>query len=114
MVSFKVHDLARRRALITRESARIIGEAVAAERDDQSTELTLDFEGIDAVTPSFLDELLAVTQEALRPSSRRPIRIVFLHTPTRMSAKFAAIAKARDVSIDEMPNGVWSITSPAA
>lgn len=114
MVPIKIYDLAKKRALVTREAAVVISEAMASAPANSTTDLTLDFEGIEAVTPSFVDELLGLAQGVLRARHSAPTRILFLNTPTRLSAKFTAIARARDVAISETEDGVWSITTPAA
>lgn len=114
MTPIRIYELAKRRALVTRQSAKVISDAIAATPADPSMELTLDFEGIEAVTPSFVDELLALSESVLRAPNSSRVRILFLNAPTRLSAKFTAIARARDVAISENEDGVWSITAPAA
>jgi len=114
VATIRVYDLAKRRALVTRESAKEIGAAIKANSTAESAEVTLDFAGVEAVTPSFVDELLAVADDTLRREGKRRIKLLFLNTPTRLSAKFEAVARAREVSISESREGVWSITSSAA
>jgi len=107
-----VYDLLGKRALVTRESARAIGDALAAAVNDH--EVTLDFVGIDAVTPSFVDEVLGVLASAFRARGHTPFRVQFLRPPTRMSSKFAALGKGRGLQITEAGDRSWVITEAAA
>jgi|ERR1019366_3681799 hypothetical protein len=108
MITLKVHDLMHRRALITRESAAAIKEAIA-NAFGSSDEVTLDFSSIDAVTPSFMDELIGSVDDAVRRVSRQNARLVFLNVPTRLSAKFAAIGRAHRAQMFEPASGEWEI-----
>ncbi len=74
-------------------------------------EVTLDFTGIDAVTPSFVDELLAMIDDARSASSRHEVRVVFAHTPTPLSAKFLAIGKRHGATMSESGSDSWEITN---
>lgn len=109
MVTFNVFDLFRKRALITRESAQELGRALKPLVKPHEAELILDFAGVDAVTPSFVDEVLFVTKDLLDPREHKP-RVVFRHPPTRLSAKFAAIARAHEAEIAETEDGEWIIS----
>ena len=112
MGSLSIYDLVRKRALITRESAGAIREALA--EAGHENEVILDFTGIDAVTPSFVDEVLALIEEVLRAKDRSQLRVTFLHPPTRLSSKFAAIGRGRQLQIDESEDGAWVITAARA
>lgn len=96
---------------MTRESARLIHDALSAANIATAGEVALDFWGIEAVTPSFVDEVLAVIENTLRDTERSKVRIHFLNSPTRLSAKFSAVARARGVQISESENGSWTITA---
>jgi hypothetical protein len=85
MVTVKVHDLMHRRALITRESAEAIKVAIAS-AFERNNEVALDFSEIDAITPSFVDELVGSIDEAIRGAHGRNARLIFLNVPTRLSA----------------------------
>ncbi len=76
--------------------------------------MTLDFAGVDAVTPSFVDEILAIVEDAIARRREVSLRLVFLHPPTRLSSKFAAIGRARALEIAEAPDGEWIITATGA
>jgi hypothetical protein len=110
--TFSVYELVRKRALISRESAGTIREVLARAADED--EVVVDFTGIDAVTPSFVDELLAVVEEAMRAKGRAEVRVIFLHPPTRLSSKFAAVGRAHQLKIGESQDGTWVITAGLA
>ena len=103
----KIYDLVRKRALITRQSAGAVGEALANSADERG--ITLDFAGVDAVTPSFIDEVLAVLEDALKTKDREKFQVIFLHSPTRLSTKFAAVGRAHRLEITESEEGTWII-----
>lgn len=111
MAVIKIYDVFHKRALITRGSASAIKEALLANAAQQ--QITLDFTGIDAVTPSFVDELLTFLEEALGGRTGEDAEIVFLHPPTRLSAKFSAIGRARNLDMVESEDNAWRISSRA-
>jgi hypothetical protein len=114
LISLRVYDVVRKRALVTRESARAIGEALATALISADGDVVLDFSGIDAVTPSFVDEALSSIEQMLGESRRKRLRVVFLNPPTRLSAKFAAVGRARGLEMKESDSGVWTIEAGAA
>lgn len=109
MASVKIYDLIPKRALVTRESARLVTDSLAAAIADRASEIILDFSGVEAVTPSFVDELITVLGEAAGPEKTN-YRIVFLNPPTRLSEKFLAIGRGHGVRISEAELGKWTIT----
>jgi len=98
-----------KRALITRESARELQETLASLFQREEPEIILDFAGVDAVTPSFIDELLNAIDELRDVSRLRKLQLTFRNVPTRLSAKFEAIGRTHKMDIDEVENGVWRI-----
>jgi hypothetical protein len=113
MATIPVYELFKRRALVTRESARELRQHLGPLTKDRTTEadITLDFSGIDAVTPSFVDETLQAIGDAVGTNRRKSTVIIFLHPPTRLSEKFAAIGRARGVVISEIPGEGWRIVA---
>jgi hypothetical protein len=109
VATLKLYELLKRRALITRESADTIREAVTASIGSNG-EVTLDFSGVDAVTPSFVDEVLGIIDDASDQTGRTALRVVFLNAPTRLSAKFAAIGRGHGARMIEADSGSWEIT----
>jgi hypothetical protein len=115
METIGVYDLLQRRALITRESARSIAGPLSAALELCEGEVALDFSGVEAVTPSFVDEVLGVIYETLKAGERSSLRVTVLNPPTRLSAKFAAVGRGRRLRISESPGGAWTVTEdPAA
>jgi hypothetical protein len=112
MDSLEVYPLFNMRALVTRESARSLENSLRPLLGGAESELVLDFRGVDAVTPSFVDELLLVIQQLMTAASTpAELRITFLNPPTRLSAKFASIARAHEVEVTESADGSWSISN---
>src|SRR5713226_140537 len=114
METVRIYDLVRRRALVTRDSARLIQRAMAAAFARQPGEVALDFSGVEAVTPSFVDEVLTVLDEILGAAERKNFRVLFLNPPTRLSAKFAAVGRGHRVRMKESEPGSWTITEEVA
>ena len=112
MPAILAFDLLGKRALITRESARAIQAALMQAWGQE--EVWLDFAGIEAVTPSFVDEILRAVGEAVERTKPDPVHLVFLNPPTRLSSKFAALARARHLMIEERSDGAWVISSGIA
>jgi hypothetical protein len=112
MATIKIYDLLRKRALVTRESARAIKDLLVAPLDPNGGALALDFSGIEAVTPSFVDEIITVLGEAASVG-RKGLRVVFLNPPTRLSGKFLAIARRHGLHMVESLPGTWTITKDA-
>jgi hypothetical protein len=110
MTTLNILRLLRRRALVTRESARPIGSAILAAKHADTREVTLDFSGIDAVAPSFVDELLATLEAIFRGTDSDDFCLVLQSPPTRLSSKFSAIARARGLQIVESEAGTWIVT----
>jgi hypothetical protein len=98
----------RRKALVTRESAQAIKSAISS-AFESTNEIALDFAEIDAVTPSFIDELVGSIDNAVRRAQGQDARLVFLNVPTRLSAKFAAIGRAHRADMFEPASGEWQI-----
>jgi len=110
VTTLRVHDIFRQRALVTRDSGRTVAEAFARDFGSGHAEATIDFDGVEAVSPSFVDEMLGVLLRERRERQPTPSRLVFTNVPTRLSAKFAAIGRGRDVRIVEEHEGMWVIT----
>jgi hypothetical protein len=109
MERIKVHDLLPQRALITRDSARLIQGALTDALVRGRGEATLDFTGVQAVTPSFVDEVLSVVDEVLGRIESDRVRVVFLNPPTRLSEKFAAVSRRHGLSASEAGSDTWMI-----
>jgi hypothetical protein len=104
-----IFEKVQRKALVTRESARRIEQALVEALSRQPKEIAIDFSGIEAVTPSFVDEILTVLDELAARTQHSPLRIVFLNPPTRLSDKFAAIGRGHKVEIRESGLNAWML-----
>lgn len=103
-----IHELLPSRALVSRESAREVQHALTA-RARLNQELIIDFAGVDALAPSFVDELLNVLRVTLRNVGNTRFQVRFTNMPTQLSSKFAAIARAHELIITEVSPGSWLI-----
>lgn len=101
MSGLALHDVLRNRVLVTRASARTLAPAIEAAIGDSREPLKLDFGRVDGITPSFLDELLSVVEEAFARQNVDSFRIEILSPPTALSTKFAAIGRGRDLHLTE-------------
>jgi uncharacterized protein DUF4325 len=110
MGTIEVFHFLNRKILVTRESASALRDAIDSSIKADG-EVTLDFTGIDAVTPSFVDELLAMINDARAASSRRELRVVFAHTPTPLSAKFLAIGRRHGATMSQSGSDSWEISN---
>ena len=110
MITLKVHQLLQKRALVTRDSAKPIGEALASAEPETAREVTLDFSGVDAMTPSFMDEVLGILENTLSRARNGEMRLLLVNPPTRLSAKFSAVARAHGFLIRESDGGAWIVT----
>jgi len=117
MSTLRVHDILHDRVLVSRESARVIEDAVAelirqgrADGDAARNEpFTIDFDGVGGVAPSFVDELVLifVSQCDIMCGGTGPRRLVIANPPTRLSSKFEAIARGHHMSIEAQSDGSW-------
>lgn len=107
----KVFDLFKRRVLVTRDSAHLIEPALVGLPRVGPGPILLDFAGIEAITPSFVDELLGVLESNLSDSGS--FEVTFKNFPANLSAKYEAIARGRAVSITVPLRGQWIITKVA-
>ncbi|MBI4329638.1 MAG: STAS-like domain-containing protein [Chloroflexi bacterium] len=110
MARVRIYDLLPERVLVTRESARSIQPALAAAFAAGDGEVILDFTDVAGVTPSFVDEILAVLEECIGSGPQSRLSIVFLNPPTRLSAKFEAVDRAHALRIVEDRGGAWVVT----
>jgi hypothetical protein len=110
MRSVEVFQRLRRKILVTRESASALRQEIDSSIKADG-EVILDFTGIDAVTPSFVDEVLGMIDDARADSSRREVRVIFRHTPTSLSEKFVAIGKRHGARMSQSGIDAWEITN---
>src|SRR5262245_14667513 len=113
MTSVRPYDLVKNRVLVTRESARAIEPALGSALADGRGQIELNFEGVEGMTPSFLDEILAIIEERMETVLSDRIRIKIVNPPTRLSSKFVALGKGHQFLVRESEGGGWTITRDA-
>ena len=110
MATIKIFDLIPKRMLVTRETARGIWpelrRAIAQSEDD----ITLDFQEIRGVTPSFLDEVLAMVGELAGNRKAIRVRIKVVNPPAELSTVHSAIARTHGLTMSTSTGGAWIIT----
>ncbi len=112
MSTLDVFNHFKKRGLITRESARSLRVPLVDALVAAHGELVLDFAGVQAVTPPFLDELLREVREAIKAVEPRP-KVTLIHVPVRLSPGFAAIGQSHGTLIrptsPNAPSSSWEI-----
>lgn len=111
MGSIKIFDLVGKRVLVTRSSARKLAPELADALGDGCGDVTLDFAGVDGLTPSFLDEILSVVEEIALASGGVRLRIEVTHSPTQLSSKFAAVSRGHGLVASESGDRTWIIAN---
>ena len=110
MSEIRLAETIKATVLVSRPAARRATHDIETAVLDESETLTFDFEGIRVVAPSFLDELLLVTEKAEVAGSSRK-RIVFRNYPSGTEATLAAIGRAHDADVVLDERGAWVFTS---
>jgi hypothetical protein len=110
MKTIKVFELIPRRVLVTRASARSIEPNLAGALTGGQGKFTLDFSGVDGLTPSFLDEVLSILDEHTQDTSGTKYTVTMTNPPTELSSKFAAVGRGHEATIDASPGGSWTIS----
>lgn len=119
MRTLRVHDILRDRVLVSRESARRLEDALRTamapattqENAACTTPVRVDFESVDGLAPSFLDELLSVFESLIGAQTNVGEQsLIVANPPTRLSRKFEAVARGHGMSVRALPNGAWFLT----
>jgi len=119
MRTLRVHDVLKDRVLVSRESARLLEDALSALMISArtpgeacgTTPVAVDFEGVEGIAPSFLDELLSIFESLIGAATNGDERcLIVANPPTRLSLKFEAIARGHGMSVRALPDGSWFLT----
>ncbi len=119
MCTVQVNEVLKDKILVSRESAHLLEDAlsamIAAARTSGkplgTTSMAVDFEGIEGIAPSFLDELLSIFEAIIGSETNGLERsLVIANPPTRLSLKFEAIARGHGMSARALPNGSWLLS----
>ena len=119
MRTIRVRDVLKDRILVSRESARRLEDALrtamagATTRENPActTPVIVDFEGVEGVAPSFLDELLSIFESLIGTETNdREECLIVANPPTRLSLKFEAVVRGHGMSVRALPDGSWFLT----
>ena len=113
----RIRDVLEEKILVSRESARLLVAPLRQAIDQEtlqagsqpSRDVTVDFEGIEGMAPSFLDEFLGVLESTVGRGSR----ILFVAQPARLSLKFEAVARSRGLQVRQEEDGRWALEARA-
>ena len=111
MGSIKIFDLVGKRVLVTRSSARALAPDLADALAEGGGDVTLDFVGVDGLTPSFLDEILSVLEESVLAFEGVRLRVEVTNSPTQLSSKFAAVSRGHGLVARETGDRTWIIAN---
>lgn len=120
MPTLRANEILKDKILVSRESAHLLEDALNTIMTTTSTSgdlsinsIVVDFEGIEGIAPSFLDELLSIFESILGSDTcARERRLVVANPPTRLSLKFEAIARGHGMSVQALPDGSWLLADP--
>ena len=119
MRTFRVHDVLKDKILVSRECAHLLADALRAimssestpEQRSEMTPILVDFEGVEGIAPSFLDELLSVFESLIAAGTNGDeLYLIVANPPTRLSLKFEAVARGHGMSARALPDGSWALT----
>jgi len=119
MRTFRVNDVLKDRILVSRESARLLEAPLSAMmvsarmpgNASGTTPVAVDFQGVEGIAPSFLDELLSIFESLIGAETNDEERcLIVANPPTRLSLKFEAIARGHGMSVRALPDGSWFLT----
>lgn len=115
MTEIRLAESSGTKVLVSRPAARILLPRIESALQANANELIFDFEGIRVVAPSFLDELLLLTEKvaAFPPEGVRKTKIVLRHYPPGMDATLGAIGHAHDAEVILDDKGSWIFTRSA-
>ncbi len=101
-----LRDLAGKSSLLTRSAADEVVAAVGRQYVDDQDAIEFSLQGIVAITPSFLDQLLGGL--FLNRHGKTGELEVRLHdVPTRASEKYLAVARGHGLVLNEPRDGDW-------
>ncbi len=107
MQILRIHELLKKRVLVTRERARTMQAQLDQALTEGQGEITLDLRNVEGIAPSFLDETLAMIEESAHGMSTH---VTILNPPTDLSSKFIAVGRGRELSVEESEDGAWVFT----
>ena len=115
MITIRLADSFQTKVLVSRPTARSLLSELQGALEGSPDELVFDFEGIRVVTPSFLDELLLLTERVPgpQPDGIHKTKIVLRNYPPGMDETLGAIGHAHDADVILDDKGSWIFTRSA-
>ena len=110
MNALVVCDVLKDPILVSRESARLL-EAPLRLLDVGSI-VTVDFNGVEGISPSFFDELLTVYESVLGDALIDIFQLIIDNPPTELSSKFVAVARSHQMVIHHVDSNKSWILNP--
>ena len=112
MPTLNLYDVAKRRALSSRDTARSIApnisDLLVNSNGDRS--LTVDLANMAVVTPSFFDQLLHVINDSVPADCPGPPIIDLTNTSQNQFARFRAVCRAHKMTAEEVGPDHWRIS----
>lgn len=108
-VTIPVFDVIERKVVIARSSARQLEPRLAEAKEQGSDEISLDFTNVVGVGPSFVDELIGVIQDVFG-ETMGSVTVRLINPPSRLSDKYLAIGRGRQLEVSEDADGAWRLT----
>lgn len=71
--------------------------------------MVIDLDGIEGITPSFLDEALSIIDESVIELGAKNLDVTILRPPTPLSSKFKAVGRGHGLLITETEDGGWKL-----
>lgn len=93
--------------MVTRASARSIQSDLRTALMEGQGKVTLDFRGIQGLTPSFLDETLSIIEESMRLTADKHLEVTLINPPTELSSKFSAVSRGHGLVMSDTEAGTW-------
>lgn len=120
MCTLLVRDILNDAILVSRESARLLEDALrrlttrtdGIERETDKATVIVDFQGVQGIAPSFIDELITIFEslvDADRNGNGIGWRLTVANPPTRLSRKFEAVARGHGMIVRVAPDGSWTL-----
>ena len=102
-----LYSIFNQRALVTRESTNVLKDDVCvAARDGEP--LALNLSGIQAMAPSFLDQLLLMMEESL-PAGAPPVKLLMLNSPPGFRDRMESIGRYHHLKVLSDHQGDWLV-----
>ena len=107
MIDILMHELSGKSSLLTRETADQILSKIEVAQVDSGSPIVVDFNGVLAVTPSFLDQFPGGLKLMVSARHSDSITMRFLQVPTHASTKFVAVGRSHKMMLQEQSDREW-------